>query len=89
MADVYCGVLAASDHETASIERLDNLEATLNSKTKYLVIAKVKYVQLEEKYKKTIEYNIILSSTVRELDVSLMSTSFAEEKLPTEVNQLK
>ncbi|XP_070025620.1 uncharacterized protein [Nicotiana sylvestris] len=87
-AKVHSVVLAASDREDASTKRLRNLEAALNSKIEELATAKVKYAQLEEKYKKIIEHNRIFSSTVCELDDSLKSTRSARENLSAEVNQL-
>ncbi|XP_070035406.1 uncharacterized protein [Nicotiana tomentosiformis] len=88
-AEVHGVVLAASDREAASAERLTNLEAALNSKTEEVAPTGVKYDQLEEKYMKTIEHNRIFSSTVHELDVSLKSIRFARENLSAEVIQLK
>ncbi|XP_009790314.1 uncharacterized protein LOC107771356 [Nicotiana tabacum] len=82
-------VLAASNHEATCAERLTNLEAALNSKTEELATAGVKYVLLEEKYKNTIEHNIIFNSTVRELDVSLKSVRSVRENLYVELNLLK
>ncbi|XP_070022417.1 uncharacterized protein [Nicotiana sylvestris] len=82
-------VLAAFDREAASAERLNNLEATLNSKTEELAAAGVKYGQLEEKHKKTIEHNRLLTSIVCDLDVSLQSVRFVRENLSAEVDQLK
>ncbi|XP_070046843.1 uncharacterized protein [Nicotiana tomentosiformis] len=87
--EVHNAVLAASDHEAASAERLTNLEVVLNSKTEELAAAGAKHSQLEEKYRKTIEHNRIISSTVRDLDVSLKSVRSARESLFAEVTQLR
>uniref|UniRef100_A0A1U7WNB5 Uncharacterized protein LOC104228082 n=1 Tax=Nicotiana sylvestris TaxID=4096 RepID=A0A1U7WNB5_NICSY len=63
--EVHSVVLAASDHEAASTERLNNLEAALNSKTEELATVGAKHAQLVEKYKNTIEHNRLFSSTIR------------------------
>ncbi|XP_070042762.1 uncharacterized protein [Nicotiana tomentosiformis] len=88
-AEVHIVILVAFDREAASVERLNNLEAALNSKAEELAAAEVKYAHLEEKHKRTIEHNKIFSSTVRKLDVSLKSVRCARENLSTEVTQLK
>ncbi|XP_019228918.1 PREDICTED: RAB6-interacting golgin-like [Nicotiana attenuata] len=80
-AKVHSVVLVASEREAATVERLTNLEATLISKAEELAVAGVKYAQLEEKYRRTIEHNRLFSSTVRDLDVSLRSVRFAWENL--------
>nr|XP_016505585.1 PREDICTED: uncharacterized protein LOC107823463 [Nicotiana tabacum] len=87
--EVHSVVLAATNREAASTERLTNLEAALNSKTEELAATGVKHAQLEEKYKKTIEHNRLFSSTVHELNVSLKSIRSAQENLSAEVTQLK
>ncbi|XP_070032080.1 uncharacterized protein [Nicotiana tomentosiformis] len=87
--EVHSVVLAASELETTSAERLNNLEAALNSKTEELAAAWVKYAQLEEKYKKTLEHNRLFSSTVRELDVNIKSIRSTWKNLCAEVDQLK
>ncbi|XP_070042643.1 uncharacterized protein [Nicotiana tomentosiformis] len=88
-AEVHSVVFVATDRKATSTERLTNLEASLNSKTEELSVAGVKYAQLEEKYKKTIEHNRIFSSTVHELDVSLKSIRSTRENLSADVIQLK
>ncbi|XP_070037201.1 uncharacterized protein [Nicotiana tomentosiformis] len=88
-AEVHNSILAASVREAASAERLNNLEAALNSKAKELVASEVKHAQLKEKHKRIIEHNKIFSSTVCELDVSLKSVRCARENLSAEVTQLK
>ncbi|XP_070034604.1 uncharacterized protein [Nicotiana tomentosiformis] len=88
-AEVQNVVLAATDREAASAERVINLEATLNSKSEELAVMVEKHAQLEEKYRKTIEHNRLFSSTVCELDVSLKYARSTQENLSTEVTQLK
>nr|XP_016455568.1 PREDICTED: uncharacterized protein LOC107779629 [Nicotiana tabacum] len=58
-----------------------NLEVALNSKSEELAAVEVKHAHLEEKYRKTIKHNRLLSSTVRELDVSLKYARSAQENL--------
>lgn len=50
-------VLVAFDREAAFAERLNNLEAALNSKAEKLATTEKKHAQLEEKHKKTLEHN--------------------------------
>ncbi|XP_070041579.1 uncharacterized protein [Nicotiana tomentosiformis] len=88
-AEVHSVVLATTDCEAASVERLTNLEATLNSKTEELATTRVKHAQLEKKYMKTIEHNRIFSSTICDLDVSLKSIKSARDNLSAEFTQLK
>ncbi|XP_070047258.1 uncharacterized protein [Nicotiana tomentosiformis] len=87
--EVYNDVLAATEREAASAERVTNLEAALNSKIEELAATGEKLAQLEEKYRKTIEHNRLFSSTIRDLDVSLKSARSARENLFAEVTQLK
>lgn len=88
-AEVHSAILAASDHEAASAEKLNNLEAALNSKTKELAATGVKYAQLEEKCKKTIELNRLFSSSVCDLAVSLRSVRSGRKNLSAELTNLK
>ncbi|XP_070042990.1 uncharacterized protein [Nicotiana tomentosiformis] len=87
--EIHNVVLDASNHEATSAEMLNNLEAGLNSKIEDLAAAGVKYAQLEEKHKKTIEHHRLFSSIVRDLDVSLQSVRSIRESLSAEVDQLK
>ncbi|XP_070055475.1 uncharacterized protein [Nicotiana tomentosiformis] len=70
-------VLAATEREAATAEKVTNLEAALNSKIEELAAVGEKHAQLEEKYKKTIKHNRLFSSTVRDLDVNLKSARSA------------
>ncbi|XP_019251077.1 PREDICTED: uncharacterized protein LOC109229994 [Nicotiana attenuata] len=87
--EVHNVVLAASDREDATAERLNNLEASLNSKTEEVTVAEAKHARLEEKHNRTIEHNRVFSSIVRELDVSLRSTRSTRDNLSAEVDRLK
>ncbi|XP_070050195.1 uncharacterized protein [Nicotiana tomentosiformis] len=82
-AEIQNTVLAATDHEVASAERLINLETALNSKSEELAAVVVKNAQIEEKYRKNIDHNRLFSSTVRELDVSLKSARSARMRRKT------
>ncbi|XP_070042609.1 uncharacterized protein [Nicotiana tomentosiformis] len=87
--EVHSVILAASGRESASAERLNNLEAALNSKTEELAAPEVKYAQLEENYKINIEHNRLFISIFHDLDVSLWSIRYARENRFAEVDQLK
>ncbi|XP_070046550.1 uncharacterized protein [Nicotiana tomentosiformis] len=82
-------VLAAIEREATSTERVNDLEAALNSKIEELAAVWEKHAQLEEKYRKTIEHNRLFSSTVRNLDVTLKSARPTRKNLSAEVTQLK
>ncbi|XP_070049459.1 uncharacterized protein [Nicotiana tomentosiformis] len=88
-AEVQYVVIAATEREAATAEKVTNLEAALNSIIEELATVREKHAQLEEKYKKIIEHNNLFSSTVHDLDVSLRSFRFARESLSAEVTQLK
>ncbi|XP_019251362.1 PREDICTED: uncharacterized protein LOC109230304 [Nicotiana attenuata] len=87
--EVQNAILTASDHEAASIERLNNLEAALHSKTEEIVAAEEKHARLKERHKKVTEHNKVFCSTVRDLDVSLQATRFVRDSLSVEVDKLK
>ncbi|XP_070050204.1 uncharacterized protein [Nicotiana tomentosiformis] len=82
-------VLAATEREAATTEKVTNLEITLNSKIEELAVVGAKHSHLEEKYKKTIDHNKLFSSTVRDLDVRLKSSRSSRESLSAEVTRLK
>ncbi|XP_070048887.1 uncharacterized protein [Nicotiana tomentosiformis] len=82
-------VLAATDHEVASTERLNNLETALNSNAKEVVAAEENHATMEEKYRKVMEHNKVYNSTIRDLDVSLRAIRSERNNLLTEVDQLK
>ncbi|XP_070055210.1 uncharacterized protein [Nicotiana tomentosiformis] len=88
-AEVQNDVLAATDREASSAERVINLEAALNSKSEELAIVEAKHAQLEEKYRKTTEHSRLFRSTIRQLAVSLQSARSARKNLSAEVTQLK
>lgn len=68
--EVHNVVLAVSDREAASTERLNNFEAALNSKTEEVAAVEEKYARLEERHKIVIEHNRVFNHTVHDHDVS-------------------
>ncbi|XP_070045891.1 uncharacterized protein [Nicotiana tomentosiformis] len=56
-SDVQNDVLATAERESASIERLNNLEAALNSKAEEVDAAEDKRAQMNERYKRIMEHN--------------------------------
>ncbi|XP_070054292.1 uncharacterized protein [Nicotiana tomentosiformis] len=88
-SEVQNDVLAAVDREAASTKRLNNFEATLNSKAEEAVAAEEKHARMEEKYRKVMEHNKVYNSTIRYLDVSFQVARSERNKLSTEVDQLK
>ncbi|XP_070057871.1 uncharacterized protein [Nicotiana tomentosiformis] len=88
-SEVQNVVLAAADREAASTERLNNLEAALNSKVKEPTTAEEKHARMEKKYNKVMEHNKFYNSTIRDLDVSLQAARSERNYLSKEVDQLK
>ncbi|XP_070057587.1 uncharacterized protein [Nicotiana tomentosiformis] len=88
-SEVQNVVLVAAEREAASTERLNNLEAALNSKAKEATAAEEKHVRMEEKYKRVMEHNKVYNSTICDLDVSLQAARSERNNLSTEVDQLK
>ncbi|XP_070005699.1 uncharacterized protein [Nicotiana sylvestris] len=82
-------VLASSDRQAKSTERLNNLEATLNSKAEEVTTTEEKYAWLEERQKRVIEHNKVFTSTDPDLDVNLRAIISERDTLSTEVGRLK
>lgn len=62
----------------------------MNSKDKeVVVIDQEKYAQLEDSYKRVVEHNKVLNSTVCDLDISLQAARSERDNLSTEVEHLK
>lgn len=82
-------VLAAAEREDTSTERLNNLEATLNSKAEEVVAAEEKRAQMDDKHKRIIEHNKVHIATICDLDLSLSAARSERGDLSREVDRLK
>ncbi|XP_070015640.1 uncharacterized protein [Nicotiana sylvestris] len=79
-------VVAATERKAATAKKVSELEATLNSKIEELTMRE-KRDQLEKRHKNTIEHNMLFSSTVPDLDISLRSVRSFQESLFTEIRR--
>nr|XP_009588363.1 dynactin subunit 1-like [Nicotiana tomentosiformis] len=77
------------NREAASIERVNNLKAALNSKTAEVVATEEKRAQMEDRYKRIMKHNKVYITNIRDLDLSLSATRSEQNGLLTEVDRLK
>ncbi|XP_070041472.1 uncharacterized protein [Nicotiana tomentosiformis] len=82
-------VLIAAERESASIERLINLEIALNSKAEEATYSEEKRSQMEDKYKRIMEHYKVHIATILDLDLSLSAARSERDSLSSEVDQLK
>nr|XP_016460578.1 PREDICTED: golgin subfamily A member 5-like [Nicotiana tabacum] len=81
--EVQNTVLAAADRRAVSTERLNNLEAVMNSKAEEVAAAEEKYTRLEKRHERVIEHNKVYNSTICNLDVTLQAARSEQNNLST------
>ncbi|XP_070036265.1 zinc finger BED domain-containing protein RICESLEEPER 2-like [Nicotiana tomentosiformis] len=84
-SEVQDVVLVAAERMTVSIERVNNLEAALNSKVEEVAATEEKCAKMEDRYKKIMEHNKVHITTIRDLYLSLSTMRSEKDGLLTEV----